>query len=53
MANNLGYSIILSSRAQKERQQTLGDRFLQEILAKIKKIEQSPDRYPTVYKTYK
>ena len=57
MANNSGYFSILSTRAQKEitkawewyeeRQQTLGDRFLKEVIHRIRLIEQSPDRYPT------
>ena len=63
MANNSGYTSILSTRAQKEiaqswdwyeeRQQTLGDRFVKEVINKIRLIEQNPGRYPTRYKTYK
>jgi hypothetical protein len=63
MANKASYSVILSSRTQKEiaqswdwyedRQQGLGDRFIKEILAKIKLIEQYPERYPTRYKSYR
>lgn len=61
MANNSDASII-SSRAQKEitqawqqyeeRQQQLGDRFLNEVIHQIQLIEQSPARYPTRYKSY-
>jgi len=63
MANSSGYTSILSTRAQKEiaqswewyeeRQQTLGDRFVQEVTGKIRLIEQNPERYPTRYKSYK
>ncbi len=63
MASNSGYFSILSSRAQKEiakawewyedRQQSLGDRFLKEVIHRIRLIEQNPDRYPTRYKSYK
>jgi plasmid stabilization system protein ParE len=63
MANNSGYLTIFSSRVQKEiakswdwyeeRQPGLGDRFVKEVLAKIKLIEQHPERYPTRYKSYK
>jgi len=63
MANKVGYSSILSSRAQKEitdawewyeeRQQGLGDRFVHEITNRILLIEQYPDRYPTRFKAYK
>jgi len=63
MANNAGYSAILSRRAQKEiikawewyedRQQGLGDRFLKELKSRIHLIEQYPERYPSRYKSYK
>lgn len=63
MGNKAGYSIILSGRTQKEiaqswewyenRQQGLGDRFVKEVLTKIKLIEQYPERYPTRYKSYR
>ncbi len=63
MANNPRYTSILSTRAQKEiaqswdwyeeRQQNLGDRFVQEVTNKIRLIEQNPERYPTRYKSYK
>jgi plasmid stabilization system protein ParE len=63
MAGNLPYSVIFSSRAQKEiasawdwyeeRQQGLGDRFIQEVIRKAWLIEQNPERYPTRYKSYK
>jgi toxin ParE1/3/4 len=57
MANLRVHGTILSSRAQKEitkawnwyedRQPGLGDRFLKEVRARIEKIEQTPERYPT------
>jgi plasmid stabilization system protein ParE len=63
MASNIGYVTIFSSRVQKEiakswdwyeeRQPGLGDRFVTEVLAKIKLIEQQPERYPTRHKSYK
>ena len=63
MASNPVYTSILSTRAQKEitqswewyeeRQQGLGDRFIKEVINKIRLIEQFPERYPTRYKTYK
>lgn len=63
MANNSGYESVISSRAQKEiiqgwqwyeeRQQQLGDRFLNEVMHQIQLIEQNPGRYPTRYKSYK
>jgi plasmid stabilization system protein ParE len=63
MEDKLNYSSILSSRAQKEiaiswnwyeeRQQGLGDRFVKEVITRIRDIEKTPDRYPTRYKTYK
>lgn len=63
MANSTAYSSILSTRAQKEiidawgwyedRQQRLGDRFLNEVIHRIQLIEQNPERYPTRYKSYK
>ena len=63
MASSPEYSSILSSRAQKEiaqawegyedRQPGLGDRFLKETIFQFKKIEQSPNKYPTRFKTYK
>ncbi len=63
MASNYTYISILSTRAQKEitqawewheeRQQTLGDRFVQEVTNNIRLIEQNPGRYPTRYKSYK
>ena len=63
MANIPAYSAVLSSRAQKEiaiawnwyeeRQRGLGDRFVTEIIVRIRKIEQTPDRFPTRYKSYK
>lgn len=63
MASNTSFTSTLSYRAQKEitqawswyeeRQQGLGDRFVKEIIARIHKIEQSPDRYPTRHRYYK
>ena len=63
MASSPVYTSVLSSRAQKEiaqawewyedRQRGLGDRFLKEVVSRLKKIEQSPDKYPTRFKTYK
>ncbi|HMH23295.1 MAG TPA: type II toxin-antitoxin system RelE/ParE family toxin [Puia sp.] len=63
MANKLNHFSILSSRAQKEmaiswdwyeeRQRGLGDRFLAEVLDRIKDIEKTPGRYPSRYKSYK
>ncbi len=63
MANNPVYLAIISARAQKEitkawewyenRQRGLGDRFVKEVTARIRKIEQTPDRFPTRYKSYK
>ncbi len=54
MAGNSPYISILSTRAQKEitqawewyeeRQQTLGDRFVEEVTSKIRLIEQNPER---------
>ena len=63
MANVPAHATILSSRAQKEiieawnwyedRQPGLGDRFLREVRARIEKIEQTPERYPTRFRSYK
>lgn len=63
MANKVNYSSTLSSRAQKEiaiswewyeeRQQGLGDRFVREVITRIKEIEKAPERYPTRHKSYK
>lgn len=63
MASNPVYTSILSTRAQKEitqawewyeeRQQSLGDRFVKEVINKIRLVEQNPERYPTRYKSYK
>jgi plasmid stabilization system protein ParE len=57
------YGAIFSSRAQKEiaeswnwyedRQPGLGDRFLKEITDHVHKIEQTPNRFPTRFKSYK
>ena len=63
MANLPTHGTILSSRAQKEiteawnwyedGQTGLGDRFLKEVRARIEKIEQTPERYPTRFRSYK
>ena len=63
MENKPGFSSILSGRAQKEvavswewyeeRSIGLGDRFLAEIVARIREIENNPDRFPTRHKYYK
>ena len=63
MENKSNYSSLLSSRAQKEieicwewyeeRQQGLGDRFISEVILRIRDIEKMPDRHPTRYKAYK
>lgn len=63
MENNIMFSIILSSRAQKEINQTwewyenkkegLGDRFLKSLILRLRSIKKYPDRYPTRYKSYK
>ena len=63
MANVPAHVTILSSRAQREiteawnwyedRQPGLGDRFLKEVRARIEKIEQTPERYPTRFRSYK
>lgn len=57
------YRAIFSSRAQKEiaaswnwyedRQLGLGDRFLKELTDIIHTIEQTPNKYPTRFKSYK
>ncbi len=57
------YKAIFSSRAQKEvaeswnwyedRQLGLGDRFLKELTECIQGIEQTPNRYPTRFKSYR
>ncbi len=63
MANNLPYTAIYSSRAQKElahswdwyeeRQQGLGDRFVHEIIRHEQLITQNPERYPARHKSYR
>jgi plasmid stabilization system protein ParE len=57
------YAAIFSRRAQKEiaeswdwyedRQLGLGDRFLKEITDHVRKIEQTPNRFPTRFKSYR
>ena len=63
MVSNKTWLVIFSSRVQKEiakswewyeeRQPGLGDRFVKEVLAKVKLIEQHAERFPTRYKSYK
>ena len=63
MENNTKFSIILSSRAQKEvtkawewyedKKEGLGDRFIKSLISRLQLIEQYPDRYPTRFKSYK
>lgn len=63
MANSPSYSILISTKAQREieaawlwyedRQQGLGDRFIKEMFERIGKIEQHPERYPTRFRSYK
>jgi plasmid stabilization system protein ParE len=63
MAKVPAHGVILSSRAQKEiieawdwyedRQRGLGDRFLKEVKSRIEKIAQTPERYPTRFRSYK
>ncbi len=63
MASNSNFTSILSTRAQKEitkawewyeeRQHSLGDRFVKEVINKINLIEQNPEGYPSSYKFYK
>jgi plasmid stabilization system protein ParE len=63
MANNIAYQTILSTRAEQEiitswkwyeeRQEKLGDRFIEEVIRQLKQIEQHPERYPVRYKSYR
>ncbi|HEY8659604.1 MAG TPA: type II toxin-antitoxin system RelE/ParE family toxin [Hanamia sp.] len=63
MANQSALSVIFSSRAQKEineswnwyeeRQPGLGDRFLKELRNRIYIIERTPGKFPARFKTYK
>lgn len=63
MANNIAWSLSLSSRAEKEigqawewyedRQYGLGGRFVKEIAELLRRIEQNPTRYPLRYKSYR
>ena len=63
MANKPAITIVISSRAQKEIEESwawyedrfagLGDRFLNEILECLHQIELNPDRFPTKFKSYK
>ena len=63
MENNTKFSIILSSRAQKEvdkawewyedKQEGLGDRFIKNLISRLQLIKTYPERYPTRYKSYK
>ncbi len=62
MRNNEVYQSILSVRAAQEiaeswkwyeeRQQSLGDKFVKDVLHRLHQIEQFPERYPCRYKTY-
>ncbi|MBZ0099150.1 MAG: type II toxin-antitoxin system RelE/ParE family toxin [Taibaiella sp.] len=62
MENSPPYSIIISTRAAdeissswawyEERQQGLGDRYLQEIHRKIQVIQRQPELYAAKHKTY-
>ena len=38
---------------RKKDNKSLGDRFVKEVIDKIRLIEQNPERYPTRYKFYK
>jgi hypothetical protein len=63
MDSLIAYHSILSTKAQKEiteswnwyedRQQVLGDRFLNEVIGRIQAIEKSPNRFPSRYKSYR
>ena len=63
MENNFVYSVIISSKAQKEiaqlwewyeeRQSGLGSRFLDELNNKLKSIEINPEQYSTNAKNYR
>ena len=63
MASRSGPSVIISSRAQKELSEAwawyedrlvgLGDRFLNEVIDRLRQIELNPDRFPTRFKSYK
>lgn len=63
MVNKSGYSSIISSRARKEiseswnwdeeRQQGPGDRFVKEVVYRIRQIEQYPERYSIRFKSYR
>lgn len=63
MADKVLFTLIFSSRAQKEiikawewyeeRQQSLGDRFIKELISSIQLIKQNPERYPSKFKAYK
>lgn len=63
MANKSAFSTIVSNRAQKElaeswiwyedRLKGLGDRFVGEVFKCLRKIEDTPDRFPTKFKSYK
>ncbi|CAN5333895.1 hypothetical protein BH09BAC2_BH09BAC2_07910 [soil metagenome] len=63
MANKAAFTAIFSTRAQKEitqawlwyedRQQNLGNRFVKEVINRIRLIELYPERFPTRFKSYK
>ncbi len=63
MANEQGYSLIVSARAHKEiigshdwyeeRQQGLGQRFMDELVHKLRQIESNPEQYSVKYRQYR
>ena len=63
MADKILFTIIFSSRAQKEitkawewyeeRQHSLGDRFIEELMSCVQLIKKTPERYPSKFKSYK
>ncbi len=63
MENKPGFSSILSGKAQKEvavswewyeeRSDGLGDKFLAEVITRLKDIENNPDRFPSRHKRYR
>jgi len=63
MASSTAYSTLFSNKAHKEvlaswswyeeRQQGLGDRFLEEIQLKIQKIQENPEQFAAKYKYYR
>lgn len=63
MVNSLSYTILFSSKAEKEirytwawyeeRQIGLGDRFVDELLLRIKAVQQQPELFSSKYKSYR